>query len=87
LTTTELRISTAIPSWGFAQFTDTARPPSTDLPSQIHVLLRRNASGWHVSRWFVGIRGLTCERAADEAGIPFRVMKDLGLCKFISKLV
>ena len=81
-----LRLSTVVPTWGYARFADRARGGSPDLPGQISVLLRKRPSGWHVYRWFIGIRALTCAQGAEEVGIPLAVMRDLGLCKLLSTL-
>jgi hypothetical protein len=86
LETNLARLSTVVPSWGYARFTDQATGGSTDLPGQISVILRRGPSGWHVFRWFIGIRALTCAQGAHEVGIPLRVMQDLGMCKLLSTL-
>jgi hypothetical protein len=86
LKTLTIRLSTAVPTWGYAQISDRGTGVSTDLPGQVRLLLRRGAGGWRVYHWFIGLRGLTCQGVAREDGIPYSVMQDLGLCAFVAKL-
>lgn len=86
LKTLDIRLSTVVPSWGYAQISDRGTGVTTDLPGQVRLLLRRRPSGWVVLHWFIGLRGLTCQGVAREDDIPYSVMHDLGLCAFVAKL-
>src|SRR5262249_11485926 len=86
VTTSGVRLSTVVPKWGYARVTDHPVRGTTDLPPKLRVILEKNASGWHVYRWFIGIRALTCAAAADGIGVPLRAMQDLGLCSLLTTL-
>jgi hypothetical protein len=81
-----VRLSTAAPAWGYAQISDRSRAVSTDLPGEVRLLLRRTDRGWGVYRWFIGFRGHSCADVADDVHVPYRAMKDLGLCAFVAEL-
>jgi hypothetical protein len=86
LRTLTVRLSTAAPTWGYAQISDHARSVSTDLPGEVRLLLRRTGRGWGVYRWFIGFRGHSCADVADDVHVPYRAMRDLGLCAFVAEL-
>jgi hypothetical protein len=86
LRTLTVRLSTAAPAWGYAQISDRSRAVSTDLPGEVRLLLRRTDRGWGVYRWFIGFRGHSCADVADDVHVPYRAMKDLGLCAFVAEL-
>ena len=86
LRTLTVRLSTAVPTWGYAQISDRARGVSTDLPEEVRLLLRRVGGEWGVYRWFIGFRGHNCADVADDVHVPYRAMQDLGLCAFVAEL-
>ena len=72
-------ISSADPTWGYAQLR-THTSGKTELPAGLNALVRNVKGKWTVYGWFIALQGMTCAAGAKDVGVPYAVVRDLGLC-------
>ena len=87
LTVDKVKVSTVLPAWGLVHMLDVGHGVSSNiLPGGMNMFVRDDHGKWKVFRWFVGLRALTCNRAAAEIGVPERALDDLGICAQLVEL-